>query len=89
MSADGLEITTQESWIPDGVNCTGPDGFGYSLLSADNYFNLADPGICAYYVTSKYPLGDANQLLSKFQPDKPPSEVQQPQVSPLCWVHST
>jgi len=53
--ADVVDITAQGSWTPDGVNFTGPDGFGSSLLSADNFFNLTDLGVCADCAPTRYP----------------------------------
>jgi hypothetical protein len=66
---DVVEITAKGSWTPDGVNYTGPDGFGYSLVSADNYFDLTDLGVCAYCATSKYPHW---AMLISYTGDSPP-----------------
>ena len=53
--ADLVTITAAGSWTPDGVNQAGPDGLPDSIVSADNYFNLADLGVCAVCATTKDP----------------------------------
>lgn len=50
-----MQITAQGSWTPDGHDFTGPGGFGGSLPSADNYFNIDDLGTCAYCATHDFP----------------------------------
>ena len=50
-----VTINASGSWSPDGVNYTGPDGFLYSLESADNYYNTNDLGVCATCATTDYP----------------------------------
>jgi hypothetical protein len=64
-----VQITAQGSWTPDGENSTGPDGFGNSLLSADNYFDLTDLGTCAYCASHDYPNW---AMLIAYTGDSPP-----------------
>jgi len=53
--SDAVDVHANGSWTADGVNYTGPDGYGYSTLSADNFINLTDLGVCATCATTKYP----------------------------------
>jgi len=46
-AGDIVAITASGRWTPNGVNYTGPNGFGYSREWPDNFFNLADLGACA------------------------------------------
>jgi hypothetical protein len=54
-SGDVVTIHAHGSWTPDGVNYTGPNGFGSSPTSADNFFNLTDLGACADCATTHDP----------------------------------
>lgn len=64
-----MEITAQGSWTPDGQNYIGPDGFGDSLQSADNYFDLTDLGTCADCASHDFPNW---AMLIAYTGDSPP-----------------
>lgn len=72
-SADSVDIKASGSWTPDGVNYAGPDGFGQSLLSADNYINLSDLGACADCATTMYPDWAALMSYTGSNPPQPGS----------------
>jgi hypothetical protein len=70
---DSVNIKASGSWTPDGADYTGPDGFGQSLLSADNYINLSDLGVCAVCATSMYPEWAALMSYTGSDPPQPGS----------------
>jgi hypothetical protein len=58
-----VTISASGQWTPDGQNYAGPDGFGYSTESADNYFNVTDLGACASCASTLSPnWGTVDQL---------------------------
>jgi hypothetical protein len=63
-----VTVSASGSWTADGVHYAGPDG--YSALSADNFFNVQDLGVCS--VCAKTLTGHWAELISYTGPAPPP-----------------
>jgi hypothetical protein len=89
---DSVTISASGSWTPDGVDYTGPDGFGYSMMSPDNYRNISDLGVCGTCATSAYPEWAALMFYMGSDPPQPGSYTSTavaPQADRVDYVGSS